>query len=239
MSPQKSTNVLSTAYMVFIDELGNEVDLIIEEASRALCYKYIKPTDHVLEFGARYGTVSVFLSKMLDTGTQLVSVEPDSRVWDCLERNAVVNDASFHIIKGVVSPLTHYLVQNQCVWEQKTYMDKGSFPEHLVHEVKNYTVDSLQEQFKLKFNVLVADCEGYLMEFFEHHKWFIAGLDTLIYEEDCVEWHRINDHFVDYRPLEEFLISCGFVMREDYVDNIGLHNKVWTRVPGQTVNLFV
>jgi FkbM family methyltransferase len=216
---------------MFLDEFGRSVDMRIEEMSRQLCQKYVKPGDHVLEFGARYGTVSVFLSKMLTEGKQLVSVEPDPNVWKCLEENRDRNGASFHIIKGVVSEEKQYLVHHPgCVWEQKTYRDPTEVPlNRPVSDIPNFTVEQLEQEHGLHFNVLVADCEGYLIEFYEKHSDFIARLDVLIYEEDCVSWHPVNGHFVDYGALEQFLVGSGFSMREDLVDHIGLHNKVWVK----------
>jgi FkbM family methyltransferase len=215
--------------MSFIDEFNNPVDMRIEEMSRQLVQKYIKPTDRVLEFGARYGSVSVFLSKLLERGTQLVSVEPDPNVQTCLNHNKLANGADFNIVFGVCSSKKQYLIHHPCVWEQKTYTDPSSVKNRQVVEIQNYSVDDLEHKYGLKFNVLVADCEGYLIEFFNENKEFIKSLDTIIYEEDCTRGHPINGHSVDYSEFEGFLTINNFVLVEDLVDNIGLHNKVFIK----------
>jgi FkbM family methyltransferase len=215
--------------MSFVDEWSRPVDMRIEEMSRNLVSKYVKPHHHVLEFGARYGTVSVFLSKMLERGEHLVSVEPDPNVIPCLKHNRDANGASFHIVHGVCSNEKQYLVHHPCVWEQKTYADPSAVLGRRVCEIKNYSVRELEDMHSLRFNVLVADCEGYLIEFFNDNKEFIRSLDVLIYEEDCTSSHPINGHSVDYSELETFLKEHNFVCAEDLVDAIGLHNKVFIR----------
>jgi len=216
-------NIISISKM-FIDEFGSPVDLSVEAISRELCSKYIKPTDHVLEFGARYGTISVFLSKALNSGSQLVSVEPDSQVLHCLQVNKQNNGADFHIVNGVVSNTKQYLIPSECIWEQRTT------PELRVGtEIPTYTLKGLEQQFSLKFNVFVANCEGYLIEFYQTHPEFFDQLDIIIYEEDAVSWHPIKEHYVEYDDFEVFLTSKGFRLVEDKVDPIGLHNKVWIK----------
>jgi len=215
--------------MNFIDEYGRMVDMKIEEMSRALVAKYVKPHHHVLEFGARYGTVSVFLSKLLSRGEHLVSVEPDPKVQACLNKNKETNGATFHIVHGVCSNKKQFLIHHPCVWEQKTYTDPTAVKNRSVSEIANYSVDDLERLYSLKFNVLVADCEGYLIEFFHENKEFIRNLEVIIYEEDCTSSHPINGHSVDYTEFEKFLIENHFTCAEDLVDHIGLHNKVYIR----------
>ncbi len=213
---------------MFIDEFGGHVDLNIEEMSRNLCQEYIKEDDTVLEMGARYGTVSVFISKQLN-GKRLAAVEPDPHVIYCLEKNMKSNNADFHIIHGIVSNTPSYVVHHPCIWEQKTYTDVSKFNNRQISTVKNYSVADIENILGSKINVLVADCEGFLIQFFNENKEFIKNLDTIIYEEDCTKAHPINGDYVEYTELENFLTSNGFTLKKDLVDAIGLHNKVYSK----------
>ena len=49
--------------------------------------EYIKKDDVVLELGARYGSVFCVINSKLSNKNNQVSIEPDSRVWDALEKN--------------------------------------------------------------------------------------------------------------------------------------------------------
>ena len=89
--------------LLFYDENDNIVDHTkMELDEQMLVTKYINPDDIVLELGARYGTVSCTINKILNHKNQVV-VEPDKRVWKALEDNMNRNKCEFHIIKGFIS----------------------------------------------------------------------------------------------------------------------------------------
>ena len=72
--------------------------LNIENGTRYLIKKYIKSDMKVLELGARYGTVSVCLNYLLNEPTkQLLCVDPDNKIKNCLEKNRNINNCSFNI----------------------------------------------------------------------------------------------------------------------------------------------
>lgn len=216
--------------MNLLNEFGNKVDLRVEEMSRILCRKYIHVDDNVLELGARYGSVSCYVNTLLtDPAKQYVVVEPDPAVKDCLLSNRDSNNCTFNIINGVISKDPQYVVKYPCIWEQKTFKSVPSDVKSPIFKVNNYTLTEIQDKFNLKFNVLVADCEGFLIEFFEDNKEFIKNLNLIIYEEDCVKHHPIDGRWVDYEPLEQFLIENGFSLVADLKDNIQLSNKVWSK----------
>ena len=88
----------------FQNELGDQINTNdFEVQEQELAKKYIKENDVVLELGARYGSVSCVINSKLNCKTNQVSVEPDDRVWNALERNRIINKANFHIVKGFIS----------------------------------------------------------------------------------------------------------------------------------------
>ncbi len=216
-------------YIMLRDEYGNAVDLMIEKISRELCQDFIIPSDKVLELGARYGSVSIFISKILNEKS-LVAVECDPNVQSCLINNMKENNTSFHIINGTIASNPLYVVHHNCVWEQKTYTNIDKFlNQRTISKINTYSIDYAEKLIGGKFNVLVADCEGYLIEFFNQYRDFIKNLDVIIYEEDCTKNHPINGDYVDYTDFQTFLIENGFKLVKDVTDHIGLHNKVYSR----------
>lgn len=89
--------------MIFYDENDRLVDhKNTEVTEQELSDKYINSSDVVLELGARYGTVSCLVNKKLNDKKLHYVVEPDSRVWNALEKNKTINSCEFNIIKGVI-----------------------------------------------------------------------------------------------------------------------------------------
>ena len=73
--------------MKIYNEFNERVDYRLEKQEQNLAKKYIKENDIVLELGARYGSVSCVINSKLSNKNNQVSVEPDSIVWEALEKN--------------------------------------------------------------------------------------------------------------------------------------------------------
>ena len=71
---------------IFIDENNNIVDNTIHETDeQRLADKYIKPTDVVLELGARYGTVSCIINKKInDPKNQVQIIQKITHLKNCI-----------------------------------------------------------------------------------------------------------------------------------------------------------
>ena len=162
------------------DHNGNSVDIKkIERREQALARQFIDENDVVFELGARYGSVSCIINSILNCKTNQVVVEPDERVWEALERNKKINNCEFHIIKGFVSEKKLSLTNlNSYNGYGTTYLinDKSTIPSFTLQEIIN--------KHNLKFNVLVADCEGFLERFFDENPNFYDMLRLIIFEAD-------------------------------------------------------
>jgi FkbM family methyltransferase len=216
---------------IFYDEHGyllNDFSRNVENGSRVLIEKYIKPDMKVLELGARYGTVSVCLDYLLtDPQKQLVCVDPDITIKNCLEKNKTINNCTFNIFNGTISKKELYVVYNGCIWETKTYANP---PKHLNYlKSATLSIDEIEQLYNIKFDCLIADCEGFLLEFIKENPDFFDNLTCVIYEEDCTPNHPINSDFIDYNEVEQFLINKGFSLTTTFKDHIGLNNKVWLK----------
>ena len=201
----------------------------IEDASRMLVKKYVRPDMKVLELGARYGSVSIYIDRLLyDAKTQQVSVEPDTKVLSSLQKNKELNYCTFNIYNGTVSQKELYMTYNGCGWENKTYTDPPRNIES--HKINTISLEDLQKKYNIRFDCLVADCEGFLLDFIKENLDFLDQLEVIIYEEDCSIKHPINNSYIDYDLVTEILLSKKFQLQENIVDNIGLNNKCWIKI---------
>ena len=68
--------------MNFYNEHDKVIDVKrIEFEEQYLAGQYVEPDDVVLELGARYGSVTVAISRKLRDSSTCVTVEPDEKVW--------------------------------------------------------------------------------------------------------------------------------------------------------------
>jgi FkbM family methyltransferase len=180
----------------YMNEHAIEIDPLVEEHIEQLqVSRYVTEDCVVLELGARYGMVSCAINRKLKNPRNQVSVEPDQTVWDCLEANRNRNDCSFNIFKGFVSkvPLRLDPGLDKCNrgYAATSVNDSSS----TVHRM---TLDDVQNQYGLRFDTLVADCEGYLESFFDENPELYSQLRLVILEQDYPEkcnYAKINEQF--------------------------------------------
>lgn len=170
--------------MDIVDLHGNRVAIErVERHEQELAKAYIAKDDVVLELGARYGSVSCIINSKLMDKTKQVVVEPDERVWEALERNKRVNNCEFHIVKGFISKKKLGLTNlNVCLGGYgATFIEKEDT------SIPSYSLEEITNQYNLQFNVLVADCEGFLEVFFDENPDFYDKLRLIIFEADYGE----------------------------------------------------
>jgi FkbM family methyltransferase len=196
--------------MHFIDEYNNTINTErVEDIEQKQARDYIKKDAKVLELGARYGTVSCIISKLLDNEKNLIAVEPDTRVWDSLEYNMKENNCNFNLVKGFISKKKLELNFLPCKYS--TYST-----ESVSSTVPSYTLQEIQEKYNLVFDTLVADCEGFLGDFLEENPELYTQLNMILFEKD-------RPDYCDYRKIQEKLIDSKFVQVVE-----GFH-EVWIK----------
>lgn len=165
-----------------------------EYPEQCLAFSYVDEDATVLELGARYGSVSCIINKKLINKQNQVSVEPDSTVWDALEKNIERNNCSIQLHKGFVSKKTRHLLPYG--YAATSVVSNSS-------TIPSASVEDIEEQYNLKFDTLVADCEGFLEEFFNEHPHLYDQLTTVIFEADYPQ--KCN-----YDNLRQTLKEHGF-----------------------------
>jgi hypothetical protein len=174
---------------MFYDNHGKLIDYTKVEAVEVnQAKKYVKEDDIVLELGARFGGVACATNKILKNKTLHYVVEPDKSVWEALETNKLANDCHFNIIKGTISRTPQRISGTS--WATHTIPTDKS-------EIPNYPLPLVD------FNVLIADCEGFLETFYNENKEFFKQLRLIIFEKDMP--NRCNYDYL----IQEF-IKLGF-----------------------------
>lgn len=178
------------------NEHGDRIDTTTSEyPEQCLVHNFLNPNSIVLELGARYGSVSCVINKLLNNPRNQVSVEPDSTVWSALEQNLEINECSPNVYKGFVSKkklgLTQMGYASMAVETNSTTIPSKS-------------VKELETEFGLHFTALVADCEGFLETFFNENPFLYTQLHTVLFEADF-------PNKCDYTTIRTTLKAHGFV----------------------------
>ena len=212
--------------MSFLNSSNDPVDIDFEKDEQMLVKKYIPHDGTVLELGARYGTVSCLITSILDDPTRHVAVEPDSSVIEALEKNRDRNGGKFHIFNGVVSNKNFTLKRLDCC-EYGTYTEESDVP-----SLCSLSLDKLQNKYNLKFDCLVADCEGFFPQFIDENTWVLDQVRVIIYEKDGIPWDGPR-----YEALDRVLTEKGFVLLESIPHpkwkNNPTYNSAWVKTSGK------
>ena len=206
----------SFSNLIIRDKDGNIIDITrVEAHEQILAKKYIKKHDIVLELGARYGSVSCTINSKLKCKTNQVVVEPDDRVWEALEKNKTVNKCEFHIVKGFISSKKLSLI------ELDTHLGGygATFIDNDDSKIPFFTMEELNKKYNLKFNVLVADCEGFLERFFDENPELYDTLRLIIFEAD----YRKK---CDYNKIVNTLKEKGFEEKVSGRQNVWIKPSV-------------
>ena len=186
--------------LIYYNENGQIINhKVIENTEQRLSQKHIQPEDIVLELGARYGTVSCLVNRIINDKDNHYVVEPDNLVWEALEDNMKINHCKFNIIKGIIG-------------KNKYKLEGSGYAKTSV--IDNSYGTSQIETFDLPdipFNTLIADCEGYLETFYNENKDLFKNLNKIIMECDM-------PHKCDYDYLLSEFKTIGFKIEEHVVE---------------------
>jgi len=175
----KKNESCGTCQCSFINRISLPANCDIEANSRLMAVKWIPKNATVLEVGARYGSVSCAISRILGESGKQVSMDADERVWEALELNRANLKCNFHIGKGLLGKHDGKIFQNR----YGTLASTGSsFNGNAVATVPHFTVDDLEKTYNLKFDTANFDCEGCFAPVLEAFPTLFEQLKLLIVE---------------------------------------------------------
>lgn len=156
-----------------------------------LANAFVHEGDHVIEFGARYGTTSCVLSRNVGRRGQVVAVEPDASVHGYLLRNREEHGCSYHAVLGTVSDGPLRMGRNEGYAQQTTTAGgEAGGAGGLPYVNRSYVEDMVGA----RINIALIDCEG-CIPFVDRAGLLdeAFGVGLVLLEEDAIdyrEWHR-------------------------------------------------
>lgn len=160
-----------------------------EYPEQIMAVSYIKPTDNVLEIGGNIGRNSCIIGSLLNNSSNMVVIESDVINADKLKQNRDTNGLKFHIEDCAISNEELY----QKDWITKKATEVQGEPGW--KKIKTKTWDEIKEAYSLRFDTLVADCEGALYYILKENPDFLQTFDKIIIENDFLD--ITHKHFVD------------------------------------------
>jgi FkbM family methyltransferase len=176
-------------------------DIKIELPEQLMSVRYIKPTDTVLELGANYGRNTCVISRLLNNDARIFTLETDGINASVLNNIKKANNFKFNIVNAGLSQKK--LIQRG--WDSRP-IEQGEVVPLNWTEVPTITWSYLQQQAApLKFNVLVADCEGALYHILKEEPDFFNGFERVIMEND---YNNYEHKLYVNQKLEEQGLRC-------------------------------
>jgi FkbM family methyltransferase len=159
------------------------VEMNRELPEQELIFKYVKRNAKVLEIGGNIGSSSIVISKILDNPKDHVVLESDPTIAQELIKNKITNNCGFHVVSAALSKTP--MIQNG--WNTKNINAKSKstpLPEGWKY-IPTITYEELIKQHPIKFDTLVADCEGCLHPIFESYPHILNNIKTIVIENDA------------------------------------------------------
>lgn len=186
--------------MKIFDQNNNLINIqLLEKPEQDIAKKYIEKNDVVLELGARYGSVSCIINSKLSNKNNQVVVEPDNRVWKALEKNKKENNCDFNIVKGFIGNKKMDLINLNEYY--------GGYASTFIYnentKIPSYTLEEVKKKYNLEFNVLIADCEGFMETFISENLYLLDNLRLIMFEKD-------NPKICNYDNVNKILLNNNF-----------------------------
>lgn len=177
---------------------GNMSEEFPEQLMAAM---YIRETDTVLEIGANIGRNTCVIASLLNDDTRLVTLECCQEYVKQLQVNRDQNGFNFHIEASALSKVG--LMQQG--WN--TFLSGEGVTPAGYTKVNTITFSELETKYNMKYNVLVADCEGALYQILKDEPDMLNSFETVIIEND---FHQIDEKkFVDAK-FQEVGLQCVY-----------------------------
>jgi hypothetical protein len=178
-----------------------------------LIAKFLPPESIVLELGARNAYASRCINKKISIKTNQLSVEPNEEFRNKLED--LSKKLNFKIFIGAISNKELYL--NDIFIHLKKEKDQEGPLYYKSSEIKNgpkintIKYDELLKKYNLKFDAIIADCEGALPKIFEENPKLFKELKYLQLEWDwgkksCEEFRNklLQNNFIPIAQIKHF-----------------------------------
>jgi len=148
-----------------------------EYPEQLMAVQYIRPDNKVLEIGGNIGRNSIVISNLLNDSSNLVVLESDSTNASQLQENRDLNNLSFHVENSAIS------MRKLCQVGWDTFPYDTEMPSH-AKPVMTIGFEELVQKYSIKFDTLVADCEGALFYILQDFPNMLDNIQSIIMEND-------------------------------------------------------
>lgn len=158
-----------------------------EWREQSMIVEYLNPDAQVLELGSNIGRSTLMISCILNDPKNLVTVECNPFFVELLRNNRFANRFDFHIEEAALSyrklmqSSDNYRFGSEAeAWEAVPSEELSPGYEWIA----SVTFEELQKKYQLRFDTLVADCEGALFYILQDRPEILTNIGTIITESD-------------------------------------------------------
>jgi FkbM family methyltransferase len=166
-----------------------------EYEEQLMTLKFLKTDSKVLELGSNIGRNTLVIGTILDNIENFVTLESSKHINNQLRYNCDINNLHINIENKALS--YRNLIQNG--WD--TIPSDELLEGYNRVDIINY--EDLEKKYNIKFDTIIADCEGALYYVFLDNPSILNNIHTLIMEND----YKIPEHKT---YVENLLIEKGF-----------------------------
>lgn len=195
------------------------VDSKEEIYEQAMVANFLPEDSVVLELGGRTGTVSKVINKKLNNKNNHLVIEPNNSFKNHLE--SLSRNFGFNLYMGIISDKPMWAeiwhhgkipklmndtqeILRTIEWTNDNMFPKKTAKHHELIKINNYKrLTDLENEYNLKFDTIIADCEGALPYLFENNPQLYEQIKFIQCEWDSFK-SKDNDSF------REKLLNNGF-----------------------------
>jgi len=189
-----------------LNELGAPAEpCACEGNSRDMVRTWLPANATVLEVGARYGSVSCVIAAMQQQSGKAVSVEPDFKVWDALDKNLKTYGCQVNVLKGVVGTTPVAIEELGTSGFGTRTQGAGSKVGTSSRTVPAHSLAQLETDFNMHFDTLVVDCEGWFPTLLRENPKILEKMVLII-----VEAHTDRPEDSEEQAVADLQSKSGF-----------------------------
>lgn len=143
--------------------------------------RFLKGDEKVLELGGNIGRNTLVIASILNNQKNLVTLECDPNTVVQLTENRDINSMQLHIEGSALS-------KRSLIQRGRHTIVSDTIPDRYT-KVNTIDFDSLESKYQIKFDTIVADCEGALYYIFMDMPEMLDTIKTVIMEND---YNNIN-----------------------------------------------
>jgi FkbM family methyltransferase len=165
---------------MFVDESGRSIEITKNEKTvQSLVSILVLANSKVLELGSKYGSVTCKIAESIGSGGVVVAVEPNSAIWETLEKNLASNKCEAKVIRGNISKSIHRVAG---------HVSEAAESSSASESEKSFTLqDALTLGNVSSFDTLVANSDVCIESFILDNTEFLNGLHTILFSANPKE----------------------------------------------------